>query len=86
MKILKRAKELTLKGIPLPCSEPLLFFLQNKVTIDTFDAETLDLFAQMILILWSIKILAKMDDFILSSLSKMIVNRDLLKIKLTSEK
>jgi hypothetical protein len=35
MKILKRAKELTLKGIPLPCSEPLLFFLQNKVTIDT---------------------------------------------------
>ena len=28
----------------------------------------------------------KQDDFILSSLSKMIVNRDLLKIKLTSEK
>jgi hypothetical protein len=40
----------------------------------------------MILILLSIKILAKQDDFILSSLSKMIVNRDLLKIKLTSEK
>jgi hypothetical protein len=32
------------------------------------------------------KILAKKDDFILSSLSKMIVNRDLLKIKLTSGK
>jgi hypothetical protein len=36
----------------------------------------------MILILLSIKILAKQDDFILSSLSKMIVNRDLLKISL----
>jgi hypothetical protein len=35
MKILKRAKELTLKGIPLPCSEPLLFSCRNKVTIDT---------------------------------------------------
>jgi HD superfamily phosphohydrolase len=46
MKILKRAKELTLKGIPLPCSEPLLFFLQNKVN-RYFDAETLDLFAQL---------------------------------------
>jgi HD superfamily phosphohydrolase len=32
MKILKRAKELTLKGIP-PCSEPC--FSKEKVTIDT---------------------------------------------------
>jgi HD superfamily phosphohydrolase len=31
-KILKRAKELTQKGILLPCSESLQFFMQNKET------------------------------------------------------
>jgi HD superfamily phosphohydrolase len=41
---LKRAKELTLKGIILPCSDPQ-FFLQNKITLTTFDTETLDLFS-----------------------------------------
>jgi HD superfamily phosphohydrolase len=46
MKILKRAKELTLKGIPLPCSEPYFFSLKQKKLI-YFDAETLDLFAQL---------------------------------------
>jgi HD superfamily phosphohydrolase len=30
MKILKRAKELTLKGIPLPCSEPYCFSCKTK--------------------------------------------------------
>ena len=88
MRILKRAKELTLKGVSLSCSEPLLFFLQNKVTIETFDTDTLDLFAQLddFDIIGALKSWQKNDDFILSSLSKMIVNRDLLKIKLSSEK
>jgi hypothetical protein len=88
MKILKRAKELILKGHQLSCSEPLLFFMQNKVTITTFDATTLDLFAQLddFDIIGALKSWQRHDDFILSSLSKMIVNRDLLKIKLTSEK
>jgi HD superfamily phosphohydrolase len=46
-RILKRAKELTVKGVTLPCSEPLQYFLQHKVTMDTFDDVTLDLFAQL---------------------------------------
>ena len=88
MRILKRAKELTLKGVSLPCSEPLLFFMQNKVAIETFDAQTLDLFAQLddFDIIGALKSWQKNGDFILSTLSKMIVNRDLLKIKLSSEK
>jgi HD superfamily phosphohydrolase len=45
-RILKRAKELTV-GVTLPCSEPLQYFLQHKVTMDTFDDVTLDLFAQL---------------------------------------
>ena len=88
MRILKRAKELTLKGVSLPCSEPLLFFMQNKVAIETFDPQTLDLFAQLddFDIIGALKSWQKNGDFILSTLSKMIVNRDLLKIKLSSEK
>ncbi|WP_040474023.1 HD domain-containing protein [Flavobacterium frigoris] len=87
-RILKRAKELTLKGTVLPCSEPLKFFLQNKITLDTFDTDTLDLFSQLddFDIISALKSWQRQDDFILSSLSKMIINRDLLKIKLTSEK
>lgn len=87
-KTLKRAKELTQKGIVLTCSEPLLFFMQNKITLETFDNETLDLFSQLddFDIISALKSWQKHDDFILSSLSKMIINRDLLKIKLSEEK
>ena len=87
-KVLKRAKELTQKGIVLPCSESLLFFMQNKITIATFDSENLGFFSQLddFDIISALKSWQKQDDFILSSLSKMIINRDLLKIKLSEEK
>lgn len=87
-KILKRAKELTLKGIVLPCSEPLQYFMQNKVGLESFDTETLELFSQLddFDIISALKAWQRNDDFILASLSKMIINRDLLKIKLTSDK
>ncbi|MET0760283.1 MAG: HD domain-containing protein [Flavobacterium sp.] len=87
-KALKRAKELTQKGIILPCSDPLLFFMQNKVEMDTFDNGTLDKFSQLddYDIVSALKSWQTHDDFILSSLSKMIINRDLLKIKINSEK
>lgn len=87
-KVLKRAKELTEKGVILPCSEALQFFMQHKITMETFDSETLDLFSQLddFDIISALKSWQKQDDFILSSLSKMIINRDLLKIKLSEEK
>ncbi|MSP85192.1 MAG: HD domain-containing protein [Flavobacteriaceae bacterium] len=87
-KVLKRAKELTQKGIVLPCSEPLLFFMQNKVELATFNSDTLYKFAQLddFDIVSALKSWLNNDDFILSSLSKMIINRDLLKIKLNNEK
>nr|WP_294931084.1 HD domain-containing protein [uncultured Flavobacterium sp.] len=88
MKVLKRAKELTLKGISLPCSEPLQFFMQNKITLEDFNAENLDLFSQLddFDIISALKVWQRQDDFILSTLSKMIINRDLLKIKMSGEK
>jgi len=87
-KVLKRAKQLTEKGIILPCSEPLLYFMRNKITLETFDSENLDLFSQLddFDIISALKSWQKQDDFILSSLSKMIINRDLLKIKISEEK
>ena len=87
-KVLKRAKELTNKGIKLPCSDPLLFFMENKITLDNFDAKNLDLFSQLddFDIISALKSWQNNDDFILSSLSKMIINRDLLKIKLSTDK
>ena len=87
-KALKRAKELTERGILLPCSEPLLFFMQNKVTLATFDQQTVKLFTKLddFDIISALKAWENNDDFILSSLSKMIINRDLLKIKLTNDK
>ncbi len=87
-KTLKRAKELIQKNIPLTCSEPLLFFMQNKITLDAFSNNDLETFAQLddFDIISALKSWQHHDDFILSSLSKMIINRDLSKIKLINEK
>ena len=87
-KVLKRGKELTLKGIDLPCSESLKYFLSNKVEAVDFDNLILDKFSQLddFDIISALKSWQNNDDFILSSLSKMIINRDLLKIIFNSEK
>jgi HD superfamily phosphohydrolase len=87
-KVLKRAKELTQKGIVLNCSESLLYFMNNKISLTSFNNETLDKFANLddFDIISALKSWINNDDFILSNLSKMIINRDLLKIKLNGEK
>ena len=87
-KLLKRAKDLTQKGVVLPASEALQFFMKNKVELDDFNHSVLHQFSQLddFDIVGALKSWQNHDDFILSSLSKMIINRDLLKIKLSSEK
>ena len=87
-KVLKRGKELIQKGIVLNCSDSLLYFMNNKIDLETFDNNTLDKFAKLddFDIVSALKSWLNNDDFILSNLSKMIINRDLLKIKLSSEK
>ena len=87
-KVLKRAKELIQKGIVLNCSDSLLYFMNNKIELETFDNNALDKFAKLddFDIVSALKSWLNNDDFILSNLSKMIINRDLLKIKLSSEK
>ena len=87
-KILKRAKELTQKGTILPCSEPLQFFLQNKISLSDFDKNVLDKFSYLddYDVLGAIKSWQFHDDFVLKSLCKMILNRDLLKIQMSDDK
>lgn len=87
-KILKRAKELTQKGIMLPCSESLQFFMQNKISLADFDKSVLDKFSYLddYDVLGAIKAWQFHDDFVLQSLCRMILNRDLLKIQMSDDK
>lgn len=87
-KTLKRAKELTQKGVKLWCSEPLSYFLQNKIEKEHFSAEILHKFSKLddTDIISALKAWQDHDDFILRTLSKMIIDRDLLKIRFNSEK
>lgn len=87
-KILKRAKELTHHGVVLSASEPLKFFLQNKIELEDFTPDVLNTFSYLddVDIMGAIKAWQFNDDFVLRELSKMIINRDLPKIKLQSEK
>jgi HD superfamily phosphohydrolase len=83
-KILKRAKYLVDKGIHTPCSDALSYFLRQEINATSFNHETLYTFAKLddIDILAAIKTWQFHNDTVLSWLCRMIINRDLLKIKL----
>lgn len=85
---LQRAKQLLEKGVQMPCSKPLLYFMEHKITAKNFSHSNLDNFAQLddFDVISALKDWQFHSDFILSSLSKMIINRDLSKIKLTTKK
>ena len=84
IKTLQRAKELQGRGIQLPGSKPLLFFIENSIKPANFDEAVLKVFAQLddVDILSAIKHWQHHDDFVLSELCKMILNRRLLYVKL----
>lgn len=87
-KILKRAKELVQSGIQLEASKPLFFFLENKVSLKDFNENVLQKFSYLddYDVLSAIKAWQFHDDYVLSNLCRMIINRDLLKIKMLDEK
>lgn len=84
IRVLKRAKELVERGAELPASEALHFFLNHKIVSDNFTREVLDVFARLddYDVVAAMKQWTKIDDFVLSNLCTMIINRDLLKIKI----
>lgn len=83
-RILKRAKELVQEGVKLNCSEPLFYFLSSEINFKSFKSETLDIFAKLddYDIVAAMKEWQYHDDFVLRNLCEMIINRDLLKIKI----
>ncbi|AIY14764.1 HD domain-containing protein [Cellulophaga baltica] len=85
--ILKRAKELLARGEKLACSDALMFFMTNKIGKDDFTASNLNRFASLddVDILSAIKQWQNSSDFTLSKLSEMILNRELLQIKIKNK-
>lgn len=85
IKVLTRAKEVTQKGADLFATPALKFFIANDVTPDRFSktdhAEILKSFIQLDDndIFSAMKVWAEHDDFILSTLSKNLLNRHLFK-------
>lgn len=84
IRVLKRAKELVEIGVTLKASEALTFFLKNKITAENFTPEVLETFSRLddYDIISAMKEWSRSEDFVLSMLSSMIIDRDLLKIKI----
>lgn len=88
IRILRRAKFLfENKSVEIENST-LNYFLKHKIDSETFDEVTLDLFSKLddYDIISALKTWQYHDDFVLSKLSQMILNRALLKIKLKNKK
>ena len=84
IRVLKRAKALVLNGNMLEGSKALQYFLKNEISITNFDASTLDVFSGLddYDIISAMKAWQDHEDFVLSKLCRMIINRNLLKIKI----
>jgi HD superfamily phosphohydrolases len=89
VKILKRAKELAVKGEALFATPALQHFLINDVTETSFFSEEihLNMFAQLDDqdIFASIKVWRDHPDRILAQLCKMLTNRNLYKVEITND-
>ncbi|WP_298555657.1 HD domain-containing protein [uncultured Algibacter sp.] len=88
IRVLKRAKELHESGNKLQASNALLYFLENKIEIENFTNKTLETFSRLddFDIISAMKQWQYHSDFVLSNLCEMIINRNLLKIKLKNKK
>lgn len=83
IRLLNRAKELVQQRQELTMSTALAFFVKNKISKDNFSQEVLEMFARLddTDIISAMKEWQFYPDIVLSKLSKMLLNRDLLKIK-----
>ena len=84
IRMLKRAKFLVAEGNELQASEPLLHFLKSSINEENFNLDTLNKFALLddYDVVSAIKSWSTNEDFVLRELCLMILNRNLLKIKL----
>ena len=84
VKVLKRAKYLTESGQVLPASKALSYFLKKKNAEGVFDQEALEVFSNLddYDIISAMKSWCDADDFVLSTLCKIIIDRKLPRIKI----
>ena len=84
IRVLQRARELSKQGIKLKASPAFSYFLNAEVRLSDFNKEILDLFSKLddYDIVSAMKEWQYHDDFVLRNLCDMIINRDLLKIKI----
>ena len=82
VKIIKRARELVRAGKEVPMTTVLSVFLNNEVTSESFGKQILEEYAKLddTDLIHGMKAWCDNDDFILSYLSKSIVNRRLPKV------
>lgn len=87
--LIKRAQHLVKSGESLTCTESLLLFLKNSYTIENFkeNQKILNAFGQLDdHDLWgAVKLWQNHNDFILSSLSTMLLQRKLFQIRMSTE-
>ncbi len=86
--VLKRAKELAEGGVVVVASTSLKYFLYNQISEINFNNETLEMFSKLddYDVLSAIKEWTNHEDKVLSSLSKMIIDRKLLRIEIQHKK
>jgi len=87
VRVLKRAKELVQNGVVVEASKPFDYFLKHQIDDTNFSATELEIFSTLddYDIVAAMKSWMTHDDVVLSNLSKMIINRELLKVKLTKD-
>ena len=88
IRALQRAKYLVQNGQVLKTSDALNYFLKNTTSKEDFNEDILEIYSQLddYDVLYSLKQWQHHDDFVLKNLSDMIINRDLLKIKIKNKK
>ncbi len=87
LRLLLRAKELTKKGIELPASSALSFFLNTRISKEDFNVTSLNTFSKLddYDIISAMKSWQNEEDFVLRTISEMLLNRELLKIEIKSK-
>ncbi len=88
IRALKRAKAMVQSGVYLSGSKALQYFLKNEITKNNFDEGALNIYAKLddFDIISALKEWQYQEDVVLKELSRMIINRDLLKIKIKNKK
>lgn len=88
IRVLKRANELAEKGEKLYASKALSYFLINNINEETFSIESLEVFSKLddYDIISALKEWCHHDDFVLRNLCEMILDRELLKVKIKNKK